>query len=117
MAEKRKKAEVVQEEVPVIQDPDLVEGITRTGIKFKIDKRIKDDARVMLYLTQMQNKSLDVFRQSEALFSLLELMFGTQDGLKVFMNEVAAHHNGVADIPSLIQELTDLFSSINLKNS
>ena len=122
MAEKKKKAETnkpVTEKVTadVPQDEYLVKGQTRSGLEFTIDKRIKDDARVMRYLTMMQNKRLDVFTQSDALFSLLELMFGTQDSLTVFLNEVAHRHNGVADVPSLIEELTDLFECIKLKNS
>ena len=107
MAEKTKKAE----------KSNLITGETRSGIKFTIDQRIKDDTRTVLYMTQMQNKSLDMLTQSQALFSLLELMFGEGEGLNIFMNEVAAHHNGVADVHSLIEELTDLFESIKLKNS
>ena len=106
MAEKTKKA-----------DSNLITGETRSGIKFTIDKRIKDDTRAVLYLTQMQNKSLDKMTQSQALFSLLELMFGKGEGLIIFMNEVAIHHDGVADVNSLIEELTDLFDSLKLKNS
>lgn len=116
MAEKKKKAETMNTEKAPAEDT-LIRGMTRSGIEFKIDQRIKDDARAMRYMTMMQNKSLDIFKQSEALFSLLELMFGAQEGLTVFMNEVAAHHNGVADVHSLIEELTDMFESIKLKNS
>ena len=114
MAEKKKKAETMN---TAPAEDNLLRGITRSGIEFTIDKRIKDDARAMRYMTMMQNKSLDTFKQSEALFSLLELMFGAQEGLTIFMNEVAAHHNGVADVRSLIEELSDMFASIKLKNS
>lgn len=108
MAEKKtKKAE----------DINLITGETRSGIKFSVDKRVKDDVRVMHFMTQMQNKSLDTMTQSQALFSLLELMFGKSEGLTIFLSEVAAHHNGVADVNSLIEELTDLFDTIRLKNS
>lgn len=114
MAEKKKKAEA-PEAAP--QEGYIVTGETRSGLKFQIDKRIKDDVRTMRYLTQMQNQRADIFTKSEALFSLLNLMFGTEDNLSVFMDEVAALHNGVADVPSLIDELTDIFESIKLKNS
>lgn len=106
-----KKAENKQ---PVIE---LVEGTTRTGISFQIDPRIKEDSRTLRYLTQMQKKSLDKMQQSEALFSLLELVFGSGQGLDDFMNEVAFKHDGVADVQSLIDEITDIFNAVDLKNS
>ena len=33
------------------------------------------------------------------------------------MNEVAYHHDGVADSPALMEELNDIFEVIGLKNS
>lgn len=114
MAEKKKKAEAPE---AVTQDNYIVKGITRSGLKFQIDKRIKDDVRAMRYLTMMQDKRLDVFGKSQSLFSLLELMFGTQESLNIFLDEVAALHNGVADVPNLIEELTDIFEAVKLKNS
>lgn len=96
---------------------NIVSGETKSGIKFKLDTRIKDDSRLLLYLTQAQKKGINPLKQSEALFSLLELVFGSEDGLTIFMNEVAAKHDGVADANSLIEELKDMFEVLDLKNS
>lgn len=99
------------------KNDNIVTGKTKSGIKFQLDKRISDDARLLLYLTKMQDESLDLTSKSQALFSLLELIFGSGEGLKIFMNEVAAKHNGIADVKSLIAELTDMLEALNLKNS
>jgi hypothetical protein len=99
------------------KNDNIVTGKTKSGIKFQLDKRISDDARLLLYLTKMQDESLDLSSKSQALFSLLELIFGSGEGLKIFMNEVAAKHNGIADVKSLIAELTDMLEALNLKNS
>ena len=50
------------------------------------------------------------------MYSLLELMFGSGDGLMTFMNEVAFKHDGVADTEALMQELNELFDACKLKN-
>lgn len=121
MAEKKKKAETVS--TPDVtkdvtsQEDNLIRGETRSGIKFVIDKKIKDETRVAMCLTDMQDKSLDRNEQSQALFSLLRLIFGSRTNVVIFMNEVAAKHNGVADVTSLMEELTDIFTTANLKNS
>lgn len=104
------KTKAVEENSP------MIEGTTRSGLKFSINSKVKDDARTLYYLTKMQDKSLDVSEQSKALFSLLELIFGPGDGLITFMNEVAYLHNGVADVASLTEELTDMFEAVKLKN-
>ena len=99
---------------------NLLTGETRSGLKFNIDKRVKDDSRVMFYIRNMrkykdstedQNKAID------AVYSLLEVIFGSGEGLEIFLNEVAYRHDGVADSASLMEELNDIFEVIGLKNS
>lgn len=98
---------------------DYIEGQTRSGIKFKIDKRISQDNRTMYFIRNMRKYKDDTEKQDQvmdAVYSLLELIFGSGDGLLIFMNEVALKHNGVADSASLIEELTDIFDACDLKN-
>lgn len=98
---------------------NIVTGETRSGIKFQIDKRIKDDSRTLFYVRNMRKKmdsAEDKLNATDAVYSLLELVFGSNGGLETFLNEVAYRHDGVADVESLMDELSDIFEAINLKN-
>ena len=99
------------------KNENIVKGKTRSGISFFIDKRIKQDARFLLYLSRLQKKDADVSVQSQALIDILELFFGSEDNLQTFMNEVAAKHDGVADVKSLVDELSDILAALEVKNS
>lgn len=94
----------------------MVKGKTKSGIKYQLNEKVKDDARVMYLLVQMQREEIPVEDKGRYVFDLLELMFG-KDGVPVFMNEVAATHNGVCDVPSLLAELTEMFDALKAKNS
>ena len=96
---------------------NIVKGKTKSGIQFTLDKRIKDDARLLFWLSRIQNEELEVMDRNQALFSLLELIFGSGAGLGTFLNEVAAKHDGIADITSLMEELNDMFEALAIKNS
>lgn len=95
---------------------NIVKGKTSSGIQFTLDKRIKDDARLLFWLSRIQRDDLEVMERNNALFSLLELIFGSGDGLNAFLNEVANKHDGVADITSLMNELNDMFEALAIKN-
>ena len=100
---------------------NLVFGETRSGIKFKIDKRVKDDSRTLFYVRNMRkyqgtDNPDNALKATDAVYSLLELVFGSGEGLEIFLNEVAFRHDGVADAPALLEELTDIFEVIGLKN-
>ena len=94
----------------------MVTGKTSSGIKFTLDKRIKEDARLLFWLSRIQNDDLEVMERNKALFSLLELIFGSGEGLNTFLNEVAVKHEGVADITSLMNELNEMFEALAVKN-
>ena len=101
------------------KNENIIKGQTKSGIKFTIDKRITEDSRVMFYIRDLRKYKETKDKPEEALdamYSLLELMFGNKDQLMIFMNEVAAKHGGVADPSSLMQELNELFEACNLKN-
>ena len=98
---------------------NIIEGQTQTGIKFRIDKRIKEDNRTMYFIRNMRKFKDDPEKQEQvldAVYSLLELIFGSGDGLLIFLNETAVRHDGVADSTSLIAELSDIFEACGLKN-
>lgn len=101
------------------ENEQFIEGQTRSGIKFKIDKRITEDNRTMYFIRNMRKYKDNKEKQdmvTDSLYSLFELMFGSGEGFLTFMNEVAARHDGVADSATLIDELTDIFEACNLKN-
>lgn len=116
MAEKKtKKAETVQTN----DSPEkvaLIEGETRSGLKFRIDPRVREDTRLLYLMTTLEKESLETKIRTRALFDLLEVVFGSGEAFLTFQNEVAIRHNGVADTASLIEEITDIFEAVKLKN-
>lgn len=94
----------------------MVAGKTKSGIEFTIDERIKDDTRLLQYMVIMQ-KSEDEDEQASALFGLLALIFGGNDGIMSFQNAIAATHDGICTSKLLIEELTEILASLNVKNS
>lgn len=94
----------------------MVKGKTKSGIKYQLNEAIKDDARVLYILVQMNREDVDVQQKGRYVFDLLEMMFG-KEGVPVFMNEVAAVHGGVCKIDAMIAELTEMFDALKAKNS
>ena len=92
----------------------IIKGKTSSGLSFTIDSRIKDDVRLLYYLTKAKKEDVPSIDKAEAVMSMLGLIFG--DNLEVFINEVANRHNGVADVTSLVSEISEIFDAINLKN-
>ena len=92
----------------------IIKGKTKSGISFTIDSRVKDDVRLLYYLTKAKKEDVPSIDKADAVMSMLGLIFG--DNLEIFINEVAKRHDGVADVSSLIQEITEIFDAINLKN-
>ena len=101
----------------------MVKGKTKSGIKYQIDERIKDDARVLFILTKLQEvakaeaSAETVQKGGELIFKLLALIFGSDDGITAFMDEVARHNKGVCDTKVMIAEIMDIFEGIKGKNS
>lgn len=91
----------------------MVKGKTKSGIKFEIDERIKDDTRLYQYVVELQSKDTQV--QSAALFDMLGLFFGGRDGVIAFQNTVAAANNGVCSAENLMAEFNEILEAINLK--
>lgn len=94
----------------------MVNGKTKSGIKFSINENIKDDARLLYYLTKAQTSN-EPTEQSNAVFSLLKLIFGSEESLVVFMDAVASTHEGICNTTIMMSEITEMFEAINLKKS
>lgn len=94
----------------------MVKGKTKSGIKFQINERIKDDARFLYYLTKAQDDDGDINEKSKAVMGILKLVFGTDEGVIQFMDAVASVHEGVCDVKVMLAELTEMFDAINAKN-
>ena len=95
----------------------MVKGKTKSGIKFQLDERVKDDARFLYYLTKAQDEESEMGDRSKAVMGILELIFGTDEGVITFMNAVAATNDGICSIEVMLSELTEMFEAVNAKNS
>ena len=94
----------------------MVKGKTKSGIKFQINEAVKDDARLLYMLVQLQKDTVTPETKGEVMFEMLTLIFGT-DGLMPFMNAVAEKHDGVCSTEAMLTELNEILDSINAKNS
>jgi len=95
----------------------MVNGKTKSGIKFQLDERIKDDARFLYYLAKAQDENADMGEQSKAVMGILMLIFGNDEGVINFMNTVASTNGGVCSVDVMLSELTEMFEALNAKNS
>ena len=94
----------------------MVKGKTKSGIKFQIDERIKDDARFLFYLNQL-NKADDPQSAYGNAMDMIGLIFGGGEGTIAFMNEVAAKHGGVCEVTTMVEEIKEIVQATKLKNS
>lgn len=94
----------------------MVKGKTKSGIKYQINEAIRDDARVLFMLVQIQKEDTPLEKKGQVVFDMLTLIFG-EDGVMPFMNAVAAAHDGVCSPDAMLAELNDILDSINAKNS
>ena len=124
MAEKKnKKVEMTDLVKDPVQNNDtspvmgeLIEGETRSGLKFKINAAVREDTRVLYLLTRMQTESLPIMEKSKALFNLMEVIFGSGEGFFTFQNEVAYRHGGIVNTQTLMDEVSDIIEAAKLKN-
>ena len=93
----------------------IVKGTTKSGIKFQIDERIKDDTRLLQLICDAQDKDASDMDKSKALFNLIALIFGGKDGAMEFQNTVASVHDGFCTTSDLMLELNEIFEAVNAK--
>lgn len=94
----------------------MVKGKTKSGIKFQLDERIKDDARFLYYMTKSQDEDADMAERSKAVMGILKLIFGNDEGVISFMNTVASTNGGVCSTDVMLSELSEMFEALNAKN-
>lgn len=94
----------------------IVKGTTKSGIKFQLDSKIKDDTRLLFLMTKAQSTD-DLMEAGKALMNLLSLIFGSDDNVMAFMNEVADKHKGVCSSTDMIRELREILDATEAKNS
>lgn len=94
----------------------MVKGKTKSGIKYQINENIRDDARLLYMIVQLQNDTVEAEKKGKVVFDMFTLIFG-EDGVMPFMNAVAAAHDGVCSTESMLTELNEILGSINAKNS
>lgn len=94
----------------------MVKGKTKSGIKYQLDERVKDDARFLYYLTKAQDEESDMGEKSKAIMGMLKLIFGSDAGVITFMDAVAATNDGICNVETMLSELTEMFDALNAKN-
>ena len=94
----------------------VVKGTTKSGIKFQLDSKIRDDTRLLFLMTKAQGTD-DVMEAGKAIMDLLALIFGSDDNVMAFMNEVADKHKGVCSTTDMIRELREMLDATDAKNS
>lgn len=95
----------------------MIKGKTNSGIKFELDERIKDDARVLYMLVQIQSDKVTAERKGVLVFDMLNLIFGSDEGVMTFMDEVAQKNDGICSTEVLLKELNEIFDALGAKNS
>lgn len=93
-----------------------MKGKTKSGIKFEINETIRDDARLLYMLVQIQREDIPMEQKGKVVFDMLTLIFGA-DGILPFMDAVAEKHDGVCSTDAMLAELNEILESINAKNS
>lgn len=99
-----------------MEEDRIVSGKTSSGIEFKIDRRIREDARFLYYLTKAQDENSGVNEKSKAIVGLLGIVFGPDEGVINFMNAVASVHEGVCSVENMLSELMEIFNALDVKN-
>lgn len=95
----------------------MVKGKTKSGIKFQLNERVKDDARFVFYYAKAQDKNATPEEQASAMMGFLRLFFGSDEGILQFMDAVAAVHDGVCDNEAMMAEISEMLEALNAKNS
>ncbi|MBR4406078.1 MAG: hypothetical protein IKT30_06860 [Bacteroidaceae bacterium] len=95
----------------------MIKGKTTSGIKFNLDERIKDDSRLLYLLIQIQSDKVTIERKGALVFDMLNLVFGSDENVMAFMEEVASKHDGFCTNDTLLAELNEIFEALGAKNS
>ena len=92
----------------------IIEGRTKSGIAYRVDKRILEDSRFLYYAVGMRDSNK--VKAVESMYKMYSLLFGDGDGLLLFQNEIAAAHDGICTTTLLITELNEILETVKAKN-
>jgi hypothetical protein len=95
----------------------MTKGTTKSGISFKIDERVRDDVRLLYILTKIQRPDVEAMEASNLLMTLLNIIFGDDEGAFTFMNAVASANNGICNTDTMMKELNEILEACKIKNS
>lgn len=90
-----------------------MEGITKSGFKFKVDERVRTDWRFTMALTKMENqkKPMGVL---QGINELVELLLGDQ--MEAFINHIKEQNEGFVPMEIVTDELKQIIEQFP-KNS
>lgn len=95
---------------------NIIEGQTKSGIKYKIDRKVVEDTRTLSLVRKIRKLKDDKEQVVDAIMDLFEFMFGSEEAFWIFQTEIAAHNNGLCTAATLMDELNDIFDACKLKN-
>ena len=92
----------------------MINGKTKDGFNFKIDKRILDDWRLLKYIAM--SESSDSSEQIKGASNLVSLLLGDQE--QALMEHLQKKHDGFVPASAVTDAITDILTSVNeIKNS
>lgn len=85
----------------------MIEGKTRTGFKFKIDERIKNDWRVVSAIAMVEGTN--TADQIKGIAELVKLVIGKDE--QKLADHIAKKNDGFVPMQAVTDELTDILSA------
>ncbi len=93
----------------------MIEGKTRTGFKFKIDERIKNDWRLIDAISRVSKDGASLAEKATATAELVDLLCGNCKA--DLMAHIQKKNDGFVPADALERELFDMITEKNVKKS
>lgn len=91
----------------------MFKGTTKSGYKFEIDERVKDDWRLLQAIADSESEDASI--QIKGVSDLVNLFIGPNK--TEFMKYISDNNGGFIPRTAVIAEITDMINSLNeLKN-
>lgn len=100
----------------------MIEGKTRSGIGFTLNEQIREDWRFQKLISRLasykgKTDEASIIAVNRTIESIERLVFGTDEGVEAFESAVADVHGGVCTTDTFSDELGDILSALETKNS
>lgn len=82
-----------------------MEGITKSGFKFKVDERVLKDWRFTMALAKMENRKTP-FDALQGMNEMTELLLGDQ--MNAFFDHIKEKNEGFAPFEAVMEELKEI---------